>query len=80
MALETRLTRNPQELAAIYRLRFEVYYQELGSRLPAAVIAAGQLQDELDQVAYHYASFVDGQVVGCAHVFDLKGLSELPCS
>ncbi len=76
MALETRLTRNPQELDAIYRLRFDVYYQELGSRLPAAVIEAGQLQDELDSVAYHYASFVDGQVVGCVRVFDLKDLPE----
>ncbi len=73
MALETRLTRNPQELEAIYRLRFDVYYQELGSRLPPAVIEAGQLQDELDSVAYHYASFVDGQVVGCLRVVDLKG-------
>lgn len=76
MPLETRLTRNPQELDAIYRLRFEVYYQELGSRLPADVIEAGQLQDELDSVAYHYASFVDGQVVGCVRVFDLKDLPE----
>lgn len=76
MPLETRLTRDPQELEAIYRLRFDVYYQELGSRLPATVIEAGQLHDDLDQIAYHYASFVDGQVVGCVRVFDLKDLPE----
>jgi len=74
MALDTRLTRDPAELEAIYRFRFQVYYGELGARLPEDTVRSGQLRCDLDAVAYQYASFEDGQVVGCVRVADLKDI------
>lgn len=71
MALDTRLTRDPAELDAIYRFRFQVYYGELGARLPEDAVHTGRLRCDLDDVAYQYASFENGQVVGCVRVVDL---------
>lgn len=76
MALDTRLTRDPAELDAIYRFRFQVYYGELGARLPEEAVRTGRLRCDLDDVAYQYASFEDGQVVGCVRVVDLKDIQK----
>jgi len=76
MALDTRLTRDPAELDAIYRFRFQVYYGELGARLPEDTIRTGRLRCDLDDVAYQYASFENGQVVGCVRVVDLKDIRQ----
>lgn len=74
MALDTHLTRDPAELDAICRFRFQVYYDELGARLPESVVHTGQLRCNLDDVAYQYASFENGQVIGCVRVVDLKDI------
>lgn len=76
MALVTRLTRDPAELDAIFRFRFQVYSHELGARLPEEVIRSGQLRCDFDEVAYQYASFEDGRVVGCVRSLDLKDIEE----
>lgn len=76
MALDTRLTRDQAELDAIYRFRVQVYYGELGARLPEDMVRTGQLRCDLDDVAYQYASFEDGQVVGCVRVVDLKDIQQ----
>ena len=76
MVIDTRLTRDPAELDAIYRFRFQVYYGELGARLPEEAVRTGQLRCDLDDVAYQYASFEDGQVVGCVRVVDLKDIQK----
>jgi predicted GNAT family N-acyltransferase len=76
MALDTRLTRDPAELDAICRFRFQVYYHELGARLPEEVIRSGQLRCNFDEVAYQYASFEDGEVVGCVRVVDLADIQK----
>jgi len=76
MALNTRLTRDPDELDAIYRFRFQVYYGELGARLTEDVIRSGRLRCDLDEVAYQYASFEDGQVVSCVRVVDLDNIQK----
>jgi predicted GNAT family N-acyltransferase len=74
MALDTRVTRNPAELDAIYRFRLHVYYNELGARLPESVIRTGHLSCDLDAMAYQYATFENGEVVGCVRVVDLKDI------
>lgn len=76
MALDTRLTRDPAELDLIYRFRFQVYYGELGARLTEDAVRTGQLRCDLDEVAYQYVSFEDGQVVGCVRVVDLKDIQK----
>jgi len=74
MGLDTRLTRNPAELDAIYRFRLHVYYNELGALLPESVIRTGHLSCDLDAMAYQYATFENGEVVGCVRVVDLKDI------
>ncbi len=74
MDLDTRLTRNPAELDAIYRFRLHVYYNELGALLPESVIRTGHLSCDLDAMAYQYATFENGEVVGCVRVVDLKDI------
>ena len=74
MAPDTRLTQDPTELDAIWRFRFSIYYDELGAQLPDSAVHTRLLQCDLDEVAYQYASFMDGQVVGCVRVVDLKDI------
>lgn len=76
MALHTRLTCDPAELDAIYRFRFQIYYGELGAQLPEEAVRTKKLYCELDDAAYQYASFEDGQVVGCVRVVDLKDIQK----
>ncbi|MCS6288039.1 MAG: GNAT family N-acetyltransferase [Nitrospira sp.] len=74
MALDTRLTRDPTELEAIYRFRFQVYYHELGAQLPDDVIRSGRLRCDFDDVAYNYVSFEGGRVVACLRGIDFVDL------
>lgn len=76
MALDTRLTRDLKELDAIYRFRFQVYYGELGALLSDEIISTSQLKCPLDDIAYQYACFEHGRVVGCLRAVDLKDVHQ----
>jgi CRP-like cAMP-binding protein/predicted GNAT family N-acyltransferase len=58
------------EKEAIYRLRYEVYIDEMGggTRHDEADASTRQLRDELDDTAYHFYAVQDEQVVACARL------------
>ena len=63
---ELRFARDPAELDAIQRLRFEVFNLELGEGL-ASSYATGRDVDEFDPVCHHLmvSDLEAGRVVGC---------------
>ncbi|MGD9508595.1 MAG: GNAT family N-acetyltransferase [Geminicoccaceae bacterium] len=72
--LELRLTRDPDEIEAAQRLRYRVFYEEMGAVPTAAMSATGVDADEFDGLAEHLV-VVDldrhgrqPSVVGCYRV------------
>lgn len=63
MSIEIRLATRPEELAAIGRLRYDVYVRELGRR-PAGIDDEHALQSEPEDAAsLHYGAFDGDQAV-----------------
>ena len=70
--LELRLTKDAAEIAAAQRLRFRVFYDEMGAVPTPAMQAVGMDIDEFDAVADHLvvvdlarSTDHDPSVVGC---------------
>lgn len=51
--LGVRLARGPEEIVAVQRLRYRVFYDEMGAHPTAVARASGRDQDEFDAVADH---------------------------
>ena len=73
--LELRLTRDAAEIAAAQRLRFRVFYGEMGAVPTPAMRVAGRDVDEFDALADHLVvvdlaagTVRDPRVVGCYRV------------
>jgi L-ornithine Nalpha-acyltransferase len=73
--LELRVTTDAAEIAAAQRLRFRVFYEEMGAVPTAAMRAAGMDGDEFDAVADHLvvvdlarSTGRDPTVVGCYRI------------
>jgi putative hemolysin len=52
-SLETRLAANPAEIRAAQRIRYQVFVEEMGARLPAPAMAAGLDFDAFDAICDH---------------------------
>src|SRR3954453_18725749 len=73
--LELRVTTDAAEIAAAQRLRFRVFYDEMGAVPTTAMRAAGMDGDEFDAVADHlvvvdlaHSTARDPIVVGCYRI------------
>jgi predicted GNAT family N-acyltransferase len=75
-AIQVRQITEAGVLDEIYRLRFKVYHGELGAQLASEALRDKALRDPVDAIAFHYAAFIDGRVVGCVRVFDLNRLDD----
>lgn len=65
MSIEIRLVTRPEELAAIARLRYDVYVRELGRR-PNGLDDAQAIQaEEEDAASSFYGAFAEGIAVAC---------------
>jgi putative hemolysin len=67
-ALEARLARTPGEIEAAQRLRYEVFYREMGAVPSPEMAAAGLDFDRYDPICEHLLVFdheAGGAVVGC---------------
>lgn len=75
-----RLAETEAEKEAIYRLRYEVYIEEMGggARHREADPAGRQLRDGLDEHAYHFYVRSGGAVVACARL-NLRRDGPLEC-
>ena len=74
MSIEIRVATRPEELAAIGRLRYDVYVHELGRR-PAGCDDEASLQIEPeDALSIWYAAFEDGQPVACLRMTPIHRL------
>lgn len=62
--VEVRLARTADEVAAAQRLRYRVFFDEMGARPSPAVQASGRDEDKFDAVCDHLLAFADGAVVG----------------
>jgi predicted GNAT family N-acyltransferase len=77
MGIEIRLlTDQQQELEALYRFRYAIYRNKVGARVPEADQKLDQLMDAYDTVAYQYACFRNGDIIGSLRVFDCKDLED----
>jgi len=62
--VEVRLAESRAEIAAAQRIRYRVFYEEMGARPTAAMQALELDFDDYDQVCDHLLALVDGEVVG----------------
>jgi predicted GNAT family N-acyltransferase len=76
MGIEIRLMTYRQELEAMYRFRYSIYRNKVGARIPKADKILDQLTDAYDTVAYQYACFRDGDIIGSLRVFDYRDLED----
>lgn len=63
--LEVRLARTPSEVADAQRIRYRVFYEELGARPTHRINSSIPLDgDDFDEVCDHLLVLADGEVVG----------------
>ncbi|MEW5726917.1 MAG: GNAT family N-acyltransferase [Pseudomonadota bacterium] len=63
-AVTVRLARSAEEVDAAQRLRYRVFFEEMGARPSPAILASGRDHDRYDPVCDHLLAVVDGTVVG----------------
>nr|AEQ20479.1 long chain N-acylphenylalanine synthase-like enzyme [uncultured bacterium CSL142] len=75
-----KLATTDAEKEAIYRLRYEVYIEEMGgaTQHPEADTAKRQLRDEMDENAAHFYVSQKGQVLACVRC-NLRRFSLFEC-
>ncbi len=75
MSIEIRAATRPEELAAIGRLRYDVYVRELGRR-PNGLDDAQAIQaEDEDATSTFYAAFENGLPVACLRITPIEGLA-----
>lgn len=62
--VEVRLARNEDEVAAAQRLRYRVFFDEMGAHPNPAAQASGRDEDKYDAVCDHLLAVANNQVVG----------------
>ena len=62
--IEVRLAANRAEIAAAQRIRYRVFYEEMGAKPTAGMQALEMDYDDYDQVCDHLLVLVEGEVVG----------------
>ena len=62
--IEVRLARSPAEVAAAQRIRYRVFYEEMGAKPSAAMQALELDYDDYDKHCDHLLVFAEGEVVG----------------
>lgn len=63
--LDIRVVTTPEELHAIYRLRYQVYVEEIGARMEYANHQTKELCEPWDATGENIGAWLDGQLVGC---------------
>lgn len=63
-AIEVRLARDPDEVAAAQRIRYRVFYEEMGAKPTAEMRALDRDFDAYDAVCDHLLVLAEGEVVG----------------
>lgn len=63
--LSIRLANTQEELQAIYRLRYQVYVEELGADMKYAHHHLKELCEPWDATGNNIGAWLDGQLVGC---------------
>ncbi len=66
--LDIRLVKTPQELESVYRLRYQVYVEELGATMEYADHQQKVLHDEWDKTADIIGAWQDEVLVGCVRL------------
>ena len=75
MSIEIRAVTRPEELAAIARLRYDVYVRELGRRPNGLDDAQAIQSEEEDAASSFYAAFADGLPVACLRLTPVDRLA-----
>jgi len=75
MSLEVRLI-EPHRLTSLYRLRYEIFFRELGALLSEQEIRQGYMADPLDEIGYNYGLYDSGRILGSIRVVDLARIPE----
>lgn len=63
--LDIRVATTPEELHAIYRLRYQVYVEEIGAEMEYADHQAKKLCEPWDASGENIGAWLEGQLVGC---------------
>ena len=63
--LDIRVATTPEELHAIYRLRYQVYVEEIGAEMEYADHQAKELCEPWDATGENIGAWLEGQLVGC---------------
>lgn len=75
--VEVRLARNAEEIAASQRLRYRVFFDEMGANPSPDVQAAGMDRDIYDPVCKHLLALADGQVIGAYRLIDRDAAAQV---
>jgi CRP-like cAMP-binding protein len=77
---EIKIAETEREKAEIYRLRYQLYIEEMsgGSRHTEADVATRQLRDESDEHAIQFYGRQDGRLMICART-NIRGVHTLEC-
>ena len=75
MSLEVRLL-DPDQLSSLYRLRYEIFFRELGALLSEDEIRRGSIADPLDEIGYNYGLCDSSRILGSIRVVDLAQIPE----
>src|SRR5438552_2652331 len=81
--LEVRVTQDPREIAAAQRLRYRVFYEEMGAKPGPEVAAERRDWDAFDEhcehlvIIDHGANAPDGEVVGTYRLLRRAGAVKL---
>lgn len=59
-----RLATSPADIAAAQRLRYQVFFEEMGAKPSARALATRRDEDDYDAVCDHLLAIAGGQVVG----------------
>lgn len=62
--VEVRLARTPSEIEAVQRLRYRVFYEEMGARACRQTLASGLDRDRFDDACDHLVAIAGDQIVG----------------
>ncbi|TAN55601.1 MAG: GNAT family N-acetyltransferase [Magnetospirillum sp.] len=62
--VEVRMARGPDEIEAAQRLRYRVFYEEMGAKACPRTRSSGLDQDDYDRVCDHLLAFAGRDVIG----------------
>lgn len=66
--IEIKLINNPQDLQQVFRLRYEIYVEELGAEMEHADHGRKEVHEPWDDTGDNLGAWINGELVGCVRI------------